>query len=553
MAKKLKHPPPAEITLALNTPGMTAMHRAGLGGLACTLGALEAEVRRRSSDPAAEPLPEWMLPGHPWGGGQPPWLIEEHRLTLRWGTDPAGFLKRLFTYAFQITPEGLIWLPGWTAGSMPRPEVLAALQDGLLFSFLQHGKSRSIAKDAVVHTYDVGAEVPAKVRFRPCKSYQHQSAWEKLTKSGRDGFFPSIEIAGPLCPGSAVRHVGLGKATGAEGQIGTVLPLLFAPVGCLAMSCGHHGGVLLVPDVGDLRHFARWRAAMTPRSAQDCMVAGATDAALQAEVRLRAIEKLDVADLPACQAISFGTLPWSSQQKSRTSSFSVTPAALAGLDRYQVALAHLAPRIAVSQGKAGRDARPAEAFWTDSIVRPLVADNLVLGRPWYAGFSRLMTAYDGRKPPRPLRNLLRFERTQLHAMTKQMTPEYRGETILIEAVHAALRSRYGQIASENEGNPVAMKKRFEGEYERLRLAFSGAKTADVFRNSLCDLFARARGLEPLRSQWAEILPMLAADRWQLARDLSLLALASYQGRGTQDLQSEANEPETEESNEEPKP
>ena len=111
-----------------------------------------------------------------------------------------------------------------------------------------------------------------------------------------------------------------------------------------------------------------------------------------------------------------------------------------------------------------------------------------------------------------------------------------GERIVVQAVHEALRGRYAQIADENKNNPVAMRNRFGGEYERWRLAFAGSKTADQFRRSLCDLFSRAGRNQVLQKQWAEVLPMLRAGNWQHARDLALLALCSYQ----------SNRPETSE-------
>ena len=41
MAKIAKPAAPDQLTMTLFAPGMTALHRAGLGGLACTLKAME--------------------------------------------------------------------------------------------------------------------------------------------------------------------------------------------------------------------------------------------------------------------------------------------------------------------------------------------------------------------------------------------------------------------------------------------------------------------------------------------------------------------------------
>lgn len=124
-------------------------------------------------------------------------------------------------------------------------------------------------------------------------------------------------------------------------------------------------------------------------------------------------------------------------------------------------------------------------------------------------------------------------------MISKIQWEDHGESTVVKAVHEAVRMRYGQIADENKGKPGTMINRWRGEYDRWRLAFAGAKTADQFRHSLCDLVGRAGPNSVLREQWLEVLPMLDAGRWQLTRDLALLALASYKGKGA-DLMTETD-------------
>lgn len=128
-------------------------------------------------------------------------------------------------------------------------------------------------------------------------------------------------------------------------------------------------------------------------------------------------------------------------------------------------------------------------------------------------------------------------------MIEKMQWQDQGESTVVRAIHEAMRRRYGQIASENKGKRVAMKKRWTGEYDRWRLAFAGAKTPDQFRRSLCDLFSRAGVNSVLQQEWQELLPLLADDRWQLTRDLALLGLASYVGSGAKEIDEVAIEPE----------
>ena len=42
-----------------------------------------------------------------------------------------------------------------------------------------------------------------------------------------------------------------------------------------------------------------------------------------------------------------------------------------------------------------------------------------------------------------------------------------------------------------------------------------------------DLWSRSGSLAALRSDWQQVLPLFSDQEWRLARDLALLALASY--------------------------
>jgi CRISPR-associated protein Cas8a1/Csx13 len=108
--------------------------------------------------------------------------------------------------------------------------------------------------------------------------------------------------------------------------------------------------------------------------------------------------------------------------------------------------------------------------------------------------------------------------------------DHEGEQLVVRAVHEAIRMRYGQIADENKGNPAGMKNRMERFREKLRLDLAGAKTDAHVRFALVDLFSRGGNNSVLRNAWATVLPVIRQD-WQLARDLGLLALASYSGKG----------------------
>ena len=108
----------------------------------------------------------------------------------------------------------------------------------------------------------------------------------------------------------------------------------------------------------------------------------------------------------------------------------------------------------------------------------------------------------------------------------------------MEAVHDAVRSRYGAIAAraKEKGEKIP----FDREFTRMRTGLMRVKNTSTLRAELADLFARGGINRTLQTEWREILPLFTGADWQRARDLALLALASYTGRGAEDLASTEN-------------
>ncbi|MCZ2342353.1 MAG: type I-MYXAN CRISPR-associated Cas8a1/Cmx1 [Bacteroidales bacterium] len=524
MAKVAKVSPPDHLTMHLFAPGMSLMHRAGLGGLACTLRAMEAE------------FPD----------GNYPWEVQPHAITLRFGKpeNARDYLKRLFEFAFRINAEGLITLPGQYERE-PSAAVLADLQAGFLLTFLQHGRVRTLAKETIPVSYDPeGDGQPGViVQYRKCSYFTHQNGWEEFVERTGEMTRKPLPFKGPICPGAVVRHEKFAADTIVKYPPDMVLPLYFALVGSLPLPVNRGVAALLVPEVENLQDFAYDRPSMTPSTARDCQIGNAADAALQAQIRIRSRHAAKSLAVPGCYAMTFQPTTWSKQQKSRVATIHVPPASDRVLDRFERALTNLPNRIVTRtvRESTGRGAQKQvterqESFRSNSVIRPVVAENLALGRPWYAGFTKLMTKINP-ATDKPYRDQLPFERKGLHAMISdpKMWDE-EGDRLVVEAVHDAIGRRLGQIRAETDGDkPLsqATKNRWERFRERLRLELAGAKTEAHVRFALTDLFSRAGNNVVLREHWAKVLPVIRKD-WQLARDLGLLALASYSGRGDTD-------------------
>lgn len=503
--------PPTSLTLRLFDPSFTPLLRAGLGGLAATLRFIQ------SLPPARRP------PGT--------WEVTPEAVTLTWGVAGGAtpFFEALFRDAFQISaPHQMIYLPGaW--GDVHNLPTLSALQDALRVTLLQHGKMAKkagqpkvvqVELDRLIHTqvqpyleyiqqlqaHDIAAQlnVPPH-KARPLRL----ASWAQLGAVARHGAVPESEME--YSPSQAICAC-------------------FALVGSVSLRVPQ-GGALVVPSPADLVRFAALRPRLTPSKVEDCVLAGVGDAALWVEVAARAdtIEERAQGAVASVDAYLTRATAWASQQKSRVATVHLDAVSPESLGAYRELSASLPARLVTYEAKGKRE---AGSFVDPSVLRGFVCDNLALGRPWYTGFTQARDAKGERFLHTPWssnnKGALRPEEAEgLRQMTQHLDPP---EQVLIRAVHEALRRRLGAIASENQDNARARENRWERERERLRLAFAGAKTHEQVRFALADLFSRAGQVQALQDGWVSILPLLGAERWMDARDLSLIALASYRGR-----------------------
>ena len=297
---------PGHLTMRLFAPGMTALHRAGLGGLACTLRHIEREYQNGA-------LADKDVPGGPWEDDVAPWNIETGQISLHFGQpSTAGpYLRRLFALSFGLR-DGLIWLPGQyddVSATPPNLAVRADLQLGLTLTFLQHGRTRALAKVPVATAHDPeGTGAPGViVEYRTCSGYKHQDGWKDcINTKSQCVSSATVDIEGPLNPGAAVRHNAFAATTKVQEPVERLLPLYFALVGCIALPINRGVGVLLIPEVDDLLAFLVARPLLTPTSGRQSLVAGAADAGLRLQVRLKARNL----HLTSCHTMTFRPTAW---------------------------------------------------------------------------------------------------------------------------------------------------------------------------------------------------------------------------------------------------
>jgi CRISPR-associated protein Cas8a1/Csx13 len=481
--------------LDLFAPGMTLLHRAGLAGLWMTLKQFEERRLRLNAGS---------------------WTLADRSIELHW-TDRAAFFEWLFANSFKLTQSDLIWL---TALGDPADNLQQAVivHNAVLGTFLQHGQTRKAEpanRPTGAASFELGDETLA-VHFQRVSSYAHQRAHMDLVKPTN-----GLTIPGWLFPGAVVRHVAHGDVTALEETPERLLALLYAPAGVVYFQVARRSRglrprfALVVPEISDLRGYAEARGALLPLGTKELQVAGTAEAGWKVLSTLAARGLIRDLASAQCRVFSFGTLPWSPQQKTRVEVYTVHADSADKLKTFGLCQQLFRVRLVKPEKK--------DPFWDVPQVPDLVARNLTSGRPWYAGFADFVA------DPECRRHVLNWERKGLNGMISEGSLSRTREEKFVLACHTAWRTRMRQLYERAEREGADGNSLIAREFERLRVAFSRCKNAAALREAVTDFWARAGGpLPELREAWREIIPLF--DDWRLAKDLALLALASYAGR-----------------------
>ncbi len=500
---------PGSLTVDLFMPGMTALHRVGLAGLAMTLEAL-------ARDDTARDLRSLGV-----------WEVGERAVTLTWHGDGTIFFTALLGHSFRLTDDGLIWFPALGHPlDQADPGQAIVLHEALLGTFLQHGRTRggTATKQASL-TVEVDGE-PRPLSFRPVSWYAHQRA--KF-----DPLRP-LKVAGWLYPGGAVRHVRATAETTLSEEPARALALLYAPVGAIYFQIHRRApGVrpancLVVPDIGNLQAYADGRRSFLRQGIARLQVAGVAEAAARVLAELEAHGLLGRVGATRCSVIAFGAAPWAKQQQTRTALFAVVAPRPERLRAYRAAASVF--RVTLAASRPDPQTGEARWWWRVPQTPDLVAQNVIAGAPWWRGFTALWER--GRQATKPEQRgwALQDEREGLQVMVGDARTMPDGpEARLVRACQAAWRRRLGELGERARDQGVDFSSLAEREYERVRISFTRCKNAAMLRQTLTDYWARAGTLPDLQEAWPEILPFLN-ERWRDARDLALLALASYTPR-----------------------
>jgi CRISPR-associated protein Cas8a1/Csx13 len=527
------------LTWNLSDPGMDILERAGLAGLYMALQAAAEKGHDLS------PLK---------------WELSSTAVTVRWTGQAQPAFQKLIEWAWQVTPDGVLYLPGvHDDNELANFYLRVPTHNGIMGTFFQHNKTQplDVPVNKVV-TLDENREV--SVSYRPPNGeLKPIHGVEELFDSKGEFKRKALEISSWLLPGAAGRY---GKESAWEGSSTLALILLFGPTVCLYQRLQGEGRnwVFVIPDVRDMEDFAITRQRMV-LNADFVDVASLGDAGLQffAEYATKKPRR----SISGCRVVAMGKVGFYANQSIRKSVLNVTADSLQ-VSRYKL-LHQQFPNVYVPfrtealdkteetspKKRAMKSKKPAastnaetpkaKGFYTLPSVRGRIADNLVSGRPWYENLHipqpwdlEALERQRKRTPGKSVEVLwfqsLCYQRSKLMKLIQEEAMwDSEAEKVFVEAFWETIDSLYAQEAQATErGGSRTVDDRFEDLNDDICRSLIQAKTRTLLRAVLTDLFARAGRQKTIRTYPAAIWRLCDhADHWRKGRDLSLIALASH--------------------------
>ncbi len=508
-----------KIELRLNEPGMTMLHRAGVAGLYMTLKALE---KRYSTLKSRQ--------------GDIKWVLTTNSISLNWEGDDYAALDWLFRESFQISDLGLISLTGLNPQTMSW-ETQLATHIGIKNTFLQHQSYFKKTGDASQSLMIDGFKV--RVEYQKAKSYAHQEFAKNLCDKNGQLLQKQIAITGWLYPGAVRKHYAFKQQTQFTETLQRTLALLFAPVACLYFifpkSYLHETKTqyfLVIPDIKDLIIYTQQRKQLYNWDYQKFYSSGYSDASLRFLINQKAINLAKKNRIERCQVITFGKTQWTGFQKIRKSVEVVNPTDKI-ISNYQLCDRYFNNRVV--EWEEGN-------FIATSIVRELITENLAKDFPWWHNFALAVRNKD-------LFKLISYEKEGLQQMVRNADWDEEPQKLFVKACHQALYQIRGKLSGRANENEYVQ---FDRENERIRSGLIRCQNSEDFRHFMTANFWSKGGIiSILADHWEELMPLTTKpENWKLARDLALLALASYKKPEQSDDNKNSASTNTQESTEE---
>jgi CRISPR-associated protein Cas8a1/Csx13 len=525
------------IVWSLTDDGMGVLERAGLAALYMSLRAAEEQSVDLS------PL-YWSQDD-----------LTPNSVTLRWIVTDEEAFRKLFTWAWQVR-DGVFYFPGIHRELNQKEFAYRRVftHNGVLRTFLQHNRvqPRANAKDTSTLVEQISEDKQIRVRFLAIDKDRHGIKPLKdlklLFHRGHLSNSP-ISLSGWVLPGIAPRY---STEDAWVGPVSRAILLMLAPISCCYQRLAGEGNnwIFVAPDVINLEEFDNLRPhiLLNPDAVD---VASLGDAGLRfAAAYAGRLASREVR--ASSRVIAMGNVGYYRSQSVRKAVLEVK-ASMRAVNRYQHLIRAFPNHyVSIEIGSATNsnieapvtEEQEASGFFSVPSGRGRIADNLVCDQPWYKDLfvplewdlerlERQRKSAPGRSIERIWFQNLSYQRRKLMELIQENEMwDDDFERRFAEAFWSTLASLYAQEAKAVErGGSRRIEERLDDLNEDIRRSLMRAKTRVLLRAFLAELFARG-GRQPAVVQNRAGIWNLMDDpqHWKKARDLALLALATYQSK-----------------------
>jgi CRISPR-associated protein Cas8a1/Csx13 len=459
----------SEFTLSIFDPNTLLPHRAGIAGLALALSVLDQDNAPLS------------------------WEVTEDSVKLFWEGSDRDVVKWLLDKTYQVTKDGYLDVPALNLDN----QGAYIFTEGVLSSFLQHSKQRSRGSAGVAKTFVIDEGQPEiKVEFRPLLNcYYAGDVKEAFNSKGK--FKPEISLKGHHLPGLVECFVNGAYQESPEG----FLALLFAPLACGYYKLPGFRSAVILPEVSNLTRWVNRHREFAGRTYRNFRSSGAGESALHFLLQEKLIEDARLERVNYCEVYQLGKQTWDANQSYLKQAVYRVEVKDQVLELYNTALQLFPTRV--------KQTDKGDTWLAISKVLPWFCDNLVAQKVWYAGFFEFQK-----------RNEL-YERGGLVKMTNTLTDK---EKTLFDTVQGAFSAFLrGQIVqAQKQGRKLD----YGQVTDKVIYRMQRPSTQQEFATALVDFLSQFRS-KASRGVGLEVYQWLHGENWRQARDLTLLAIATY--------------------------
>lgn len=477
------------LTLSIFDPNTLLPHRAGIAGLALALSAI---------NPDDVPFE---------------WEVTEDAVKLSWKCSDKEAVLSLIQQTYRIQ-NGYLDVPALNLDLQGK----YTFTEGVMSTFLQHGKQRKQSKAAINLTFSIDEGQPEISRsFRPVEDCYYTGDFQELFSS-KGAFKSKIPVKGHHLPGLVECFAHGAYQESPQG----FLSLLFLPLACSYYHLPGYRSAIVIPEVKNLQQWVGRRQKLAGRTYKNFHSSSSGESALRFLLQERLLQDNRQFRVDYCEVYQLGKQQWDGSQSYLKQAVYRVKVSDAILALYDSAFQFFKPQV--------RQNEKGETWLATSKVLPWLCDNLIANKPWYFGFHIFYKQNEI------------YERKGLVKMTQYLEPL---EQVFFDAVQGAFRSylREQRIQAQKQGREPDYPQVTDKVINRLQRP----STQQDFAKTIVDFLSRHRS-KATRGVGAEIYQWLHKDnQWKQARDLALLAIASYTGKG-KDGQTEIPEEVLEESN-----